>query len=53
VIRARDLALWLEVREEREVKVAILRESEVGPHAVNRDTDELRAEPLKLGQQLL
>jgi hypothetical protein len=31
------------------VKVAILRESEVRPHAVNRDTDELRVEPLKLG----
>jgi hypothetical protein len=49
----RDLALGLEVGEQREVEVAVLREREVRPDAVDRDPQQLRAVALELRQQLL
>ena len=52
-VRARDVALRLEVGEQREVQLAALRERHVAPGAVDGDADELRAEPLELGQDLV
>jgi len=53
LVAARHLAFWLEVGQKREVQVAIPRESEMGPNAVDGDADQLRVVTLKLRQQLL
>ena len=52
-VRARDLALRLEVGQQREAQVALLREREVAPDAVDRDAEQLGVEALELGQDLV
>src|SRR5262249_26252552 len=52
-VEPRDLALRLEVGQERKPEMPVLREGEVTPDPVDGDTDELRVEPRELGGQLL
>jgi len=37
---SRNVSLWLEVRENREVEFAIFREREMGPYIVNRNGEK-------------
>ena len=52
-VGACDVALRLEIGEQREVQVAILGEGQVAPGAVHRDRDEFGSELLELGEHRL
>src|SRR5439155_26067279 len=52
-VRARDGALRLEVREQREPELAIARERRVAPRPVDRDPEELRAESCEFRPDLV
>src|SRR2546430_11084779 len=52
-VPASDGALRLEVRQEREMKPALLREREVAPHPVDRDAKQLGPVALKLRKDLV
>src|SRR5205823_3232411 len=51
-VRARDLALGLEVREQRKAQVAMFREREMAPDAVDGDSQDLGAQLAELRHQL-
>jgi hypothetical protein len=49
----RDVAFGFEVGQQRKVKLAVLREGEMAPHAVDRNPENLGAEFAKLRQHLV
>jgi len=52
-IRTRDLALWFEVGQQREVELALARQCGVAPRTVDRDRQQLRVEAGELVQQFV
>src|SRR5260370_34488461 len=52
-VLARDRTLWLEIRQQRKVQLAILPERIMAPGAIDRDPDARRLDLVELGQHLI